>query len=500
MANAKRWLILAIVSSALFLIVIDMTVLYTALPTLTRELSANASEKLWIVNAYPLVMAGLLPSMGVLGDRLGHKKLFNLGLAVFGVASLIAAFSPVPALLIAARVLLAVGAAMMMPATLSIIRLTFTDEKERMLAIGIWASVSSGGAGLGPLVGGFLLEHFYWGSVFLINIPVVIVALIASMLIVPHTKAAARRKWDFASSALVMLGLAGVLYAVKEIAKPNGSIAIAVPTAVVGIIALIVFAKRQKKSSAPLIDFSLFRNKRFGAGAITALLSSFALIGLEYVLTQRLQLVMELSPLQAGLLILPLPIAAFLAGPLMGSLLHRMELIKVLLLSLLLAGSGMAAYLLLFDSGRIWQVVCMIVIGFGLGAGMSSASSAIMNQAPAEKAGMAASIEEVSFELGGAVGIAVLGSLASFAYTASLSLPESLRGVQGATDSLDGALGAAESLPQASGELLVQLAKEAFEQSFSAVLASGAVVLIGAALVLMRIGRKASASAKNAHS
>lgn len=492
MANAKRWLILAIVSSALFLIVIDMTVLYTALPTLTRELSANASEKLWIVNAYPLVMAGLLPSMGVLGDRLGHKRLFNLGLVVFGAASLVAAFSPVPTLLIAARVLLAVGAAMMMPATLSIIRLTFTDEKERMLAIGIWASVSSGGAGLGPLVGGFLLEHFYWGSVFLINIPVVIVALIASIFIVPHAKAAARGKWDFASSILVMLGLAGVLYAVKEVAKPNGSIAIAVLTAVVGVIALIVFAKRQKKSSAPLIDFGLFRNKRFSAGAVTALLSSFALIGLEYVLTQRLQLVMELSPLQAGLFILPLPIAAFLAGPLMGSLLHRMELIKVLLLSLLLAGTGMAAYLLLFDAGRIWQIICMIVIGFGLGAGMSSASGAIMNQAPAEKAGMAASIEEVSFELGGAVGIAVLGSLASFAYTASLALPDTLRDVQGAADSLDGALVAAESLPQASGELLIRLAKEAFEQSFSVVLASGAAVLILAGLVLTRTARKAS--------
>lgn len=492
MAHAKRWLILAIVSSALFLIVIDMTVLYTALPTLTKELSANASEKLWIVNAYPLVMAGLLPSMGVLGDRLGHKRLFNLGLVVFGAASLIAALSPVPLILIAARVLLAVGAAMMMPATLSIIRLTFTDEKQRMLAIGIWASVSSGGAGLGPLVGGFLLEHFYWGSVFLINIPVVIVALIASILFVPRTKSAARRKWDFASSALIMLGLTGVLYAVKEIAKPDGSIAVAVLAAVVGAVALMIFAKRQKTSSAPLIDFSLFRNGRFSAGAITALLASFALIGLEYVLTQRLQLVMELSPLQAGLFILPLPIAAFLAGPLMGSLLHRMELIQVLLLSLLLAGSGMAAYLLLFDSGRIWQVVCMIVIGFGLGAGMSSASSAIMNQAPAEKAGMAASIEEVSFELGGAIGIAVLGSLASFAYTASLSLPDTLRGVQGATDSLDGALIAAESLPQAGGELLVRLAKEAFEQSFSVVLASGAVVLIGAALILTRIGRKTS--------
>ncbi|MFA5538530.1 MAG: MFS transporter, partial [Gemmobacter sp.] len=167
----NRWLVLAIVSSALFLIVIDMTVLYTALPRLTLDLDATASEKLWIVNAYPLVVAGLLPGLGTLGDRLGHKRLFMAGLVVFGAASLAAAFSPSPAALIAARVALAVGAAMMMPATLSIIRLTFTDEAERAFAIGIWAAVASGGAALGPVIGGLLLEWFWWGSVFLINVP-----------------------------------------------------------------------------------------------------------------------------------------------------------------------------------------------------------------------------------------------------------------------------------------------------------------------------------------
>lgn len=186
MTSRNRWLVLAIVSSALFLIVIDMTVLYTALPRLTHDLGATASEKLWIVNAYPLVVAGLLPGLGTLGDRLGHRRLFMAGLAVFGMASLFAAYAPSPSVLIATRVLLAVGAAMMMPATLSIIRLTFTDEDERAFAIGVWAAVASGGAALGPVVGGLLLEYFWWGSVFLINVPVVAVAFALAAALLPR--------------------------------------------------------------------------------------------------------------------------------------------------------------------------------------------------------------------------------------------------------------------------------------------------------------------------
>ena len=187
-AAPGRWLVLAIVSSALLLIVIDMTVLYTALPRLTHDLGVSASAKLWIVNIYALVVSGLLPGMGTLGDRLGHKRLFMAGLAVFGLASLAAAYSPSAGWLIAARTLLAVGAAMMMPATLSILRLTFTDERERAIAIGVWASVASGGAAFGPVLGGVLLEHFWWGSVFLINLPIVLLALPLAWRLVPASR------------------------------------------------------------------------------------------------------------------------------------------------------------------------------------------------------------------------------------------------------------------------------------------------------------------------
>ena len=219
MATGNRWLVLAIVSSALFLIVVDMTVLYTALPRLTHDLAASASQKLWIVNAYPLVVAGLLPGLGTLGDRLGHRSLFLAGLVVFGIASLSAAYSPTPEALIGSRVLLAVGAAMMMPATLSIIRLTFTDDDERSFAIGIWAAVASGGAAFGPVIGGVMLEYFWWGSVFLINVPVVAAAFVLGYLIVPARRGDASRKWDIVASAQIMVGLIALAFAIKEVGR-----------------------------------------------------------------------------------------------------------------------------------------------------------------------------------------------------------------------------------------------------------------------------------------
>src|SRR5215475_1577936 len=217
-SRAGRWAILAIVSSAVFLIVVDMTVLHTALPTLTRDLGASASEKLWIINTYSLVVAGLLPGCGTLADKIGHKRMLVIGLCLFGLASLAAAYSPSPVALIGARALLAVGAASMMPATLSIIRLTFSDEKECALAIGLWSAVASGGSAIGPLIGGGLLEYFWWGSVFLVNVPVVVVALVAALALIPSDAGRSGTSWDLQGSLLILIGLVGLAYAIDEIA------------------------------------------------------------------------------------------------------------------------------------------------------------------------------------------------------------------------------------------------------------------------------------------
>lgn len=480
----SRWLILTIVSSALFLIVIDMTVLYTALPRLTHDLGATATEKLWIVNAYPLVVAGLLPGLGGLGDRFGHKHMFMSGLAVFGIASLAAAFSQTPSLLIAARVGLAVGAAMMMPATLSLIRLTFTDEKERAFAIGIWAAVASGGAALGPVVGGLLLEWFWWGSVFLINVPIVLFALTAGALLLVNKRPAHAHPFDLIGSVQVMVGLVGLVYAIKEASKRDPSWQVAGIVFLIATGVMIAFVRRQRASKSPLIDFSLFSNATFTSGVVAALVASAALIGVELVFSQRLQLVLGLSPLQAGLMILPIPAASFLAGPLTGLALPRLGATTTLASSMALSGLALIAYLLTYQGPSWLWLSALAVMGFGVGAAMTAASGVIMMSASEERAGMAASIQEVSFELGGALGIAILGSLMTALYTRAMIIPEGLAIT--VADSLDEALLIAERLDPAAAANLTALARAAFDEAFVGVIALAAVLVSCAAIGIWR--------------
>ncbi|CAI1596360.1 MULTISPECIES: MFS transporter [Serratia] len=487
----NRWLILAMISSALFLIIIDMTVLYTALPRLTLALDASASQKLWIVNAYPLVVAGLLPGAGMLSDRIGHKRLFIAGLPVFAVASLCAAFSPSAEWLIAARVFLAVGAAMMMPATLSIVRHVFTDERERALAIGIWAAVASGGAAIGPVVGGVLLEYFWWGSVFLINVPVVMVVLPLAWRLIPHCGGENKRPYDIIGSVQIMAGLVGCIYALKELSKATPSFTALTVSAAIGIFSLWLFVRRQRQARYPMIDFSLFQNRLFAGGVGVALISMIALVGVELVLTQRLQLVLELSPLQAALFILPIPVASALAGPLAGLMLPRYGERSMIFGGLLLTGLGIGGLALLYQSSLVLQLVCLFIAGFGLGGVITAASTAIMLNAPEEKSGMAASIEDVSYELGGVLGITLLGGLMTAIYSHSLALPGSLPVSEVAYDSIDEALRLASTLAADQAQQLKQLARLAFDRAFIVVLITAALLMVlGAGVAKMALRKE----------
>jgi DHA2 family multidrug resistance protein-like MFS transporter len=484
----NRWLILAMISSALFLIIIDMTVLYTALPRLTLALDASASQKLWIVNAYPLVVAGLLPGVGMLSDRIGHKRLFIAGLPVFAVASLCAAFSPSAEWLIAARVFLAVGAAMMMPATLSIVRHVFTDERERALAIGIWAAVASGGAAIGPVVGGVLLEYFWWGSVFLINVPVVLAVLPFAWRLIPHCGGENKSPYDIIGSVQIMAGLVGCIYALKELSKAAPSFTALAIAAAIGVVSLWLFVRRQRRARYPMIDFSLFQNRLFAGGVGVALVSMIALVGVELVLTQRLQLVLELSPLQAALFILPIPLASALAGPLTGLLLPRFGERSMILGGFILTGLGIAGLALLYQSSLVLQLICLFIAGFGLGGVITAASTAIMLNAPEEKSGMAASIEDVSYELGGVLGITLLGGLMTAIYSHSLALPDSLPVSDIAYDSIDEALRLAANLAADQAEQLKQLARLAFDRAFIVVLIAAATLMaLGAGVAKMAL-------------
>jgi len=489
-----RWIILALISCALFLIVIDMTVLYTALPRLTHDLGASASEKLWIINAYSLVVAGLLPGCGTLGDRLGPRPLFLGGMVVFGIASVIAAFAPSPAVLIGARVLLAIGGAMMMPATLAILRNIFEEEHEQALAIGIWSAVASGGAALGPIIGGVLLEHFWWGSVFLINVPIIVVILPLTLYFIPSGGGQPDKAWDLLGSLQVMIGLVGVTYAIKEMAKRQSSWAAVALALLTGLFFIILFVRRQRRAPQPLIDFSLFRDYRFAAGVITALVGSIAMIGMQLLLSQRLQLVQEFSPLHAGLFMLPIPLAAFIVGPVAGWLLPRLGSGRIMGFSLFLAGVSMAGLALCIRAPDWSQLVFLALLGMSSGASMTAASSAIMLNAPAERAGMAASIEEVSYELGGAFGVALMGSLLSFTYTASLVMPNGIDLPAVVFDSLDEALLVAEELTPAAAAALIEAGRNAFDAAYAMVLGMATILLLLAAVAVKTMtGRRARA-------
>lgn len=480
--GARRWLVLAIVSVALLLIVIDMTVLYTALPRLTHDLAATASAKLWIVNAYALVVSGLLLGMGTLGDRLGHKQLFLAGLVVFGVASLAAAFAPSADVLIVARGFLGVGAAMMMPATLSLIRLTFADPHEQALAIGIWASVASGGAAFGPIVGGALLEHFWWGSVFLINVPIVLIALPIAWWMIPKSRATSTQPWDWFGSLLFMIGLIGVTYAIKSLGQMSPdwtAVAIAV---VVGAAFLWAFVRRQQRSAHPLLDFTLFRNPVFAGAVAAALVAAASMIGMQLVFSQRLQLVMGYSPLEAGLANIPLSLAAFVAGPIAGRMLPRLGSARMLSMALTTSAVGMAGYLFLRDTGFTLSALSLAILGLGVGATMTAASSTIMQSAPPERAGMAASVEEVSYELGGALGVTFMGSLLTFVYGRAMDVPQVATLPDAVRDSLDEAQLVAEHLPPEMANALTTLSNAAFNHGFDAVIGAGALLLFATAI------------------
>lgn len=482
----NRWLILALISSALFLIVIDMTVLYTALPRLTQALDATASEKLWIVNAYPLVVAGLLPGAGMLSDRIGHKKLFITGLPVFAVASLCAAFSINAEGLIASRAFLAVGAAMMMPATLSIVRHVFTEPGERALAIGIWSAVISGGAAIGPIVGGLLLEYFWWGSVFLINVPIVMIVLPFAWWSIPHCGGENTRPYDVTGSMQIMIGLVGIIYALKELSKTQPSLLALAVAGALGILFLTLFIRRQRRSEFPMLDFSLFRNRLFASGVAVAMLTMVALVGIELVLSQRLQLVSGLTPLQAGLFIMPIPLASALAGPLAGLLLPRWGERRVILGGFLLTTLAIAGLALSYQTAPVWQLGWLFIAGFGLGGAVTAASTAIMLNAPEEKSGMAASIETVSYELGGVLGITLLGGLMTAMYSHSLHLPADITVSDLAYDSLDEALRLATALGKESADKLIALARAAFDRAFLGVLTTAGLLMAlgGGALTL----------------
>ncbi|PZG19185.1 MFS transporter, partial [Spongiactinospora gelatinilytica] len=303
----RKWAVLAVMCASLFLVGIDLTVLHVALPTLAEELMPGASALLWIVDVYSLTVAALLVTCGTLGDRFGRKRMVLAGFAVFGTASALAAVSGTTAQLIGARVLLGVGAAMIMASTVAIIRWVFTDGRERMVAIGVWTAAHSAGAAVGPILGGALVERWWWGAVFLINVPIVGVALLAGAWLIPESRDPAPRRWNAADAVISIAGLGLAVYAVKQAGEhPSPMAAI---TGAAGLALLAAFVRRQRRSANPLLDVSLFADRRFTAATVCVLACFGCYTALLFFLTQSFQLAGGLGPFQAGLALTPLAVA-----------------------------------------------------------------------------------------------------------------------------------------------------------------------------------------------
>lgn len=414
----QRWTFLAIISAALFLVGADNSILYTALPELRDQLGTTPLEGLWIINAYPLVLSGLILGTGTLGDRIGHRLMFLIGVAVFGLGSLMAAFSPSAWLLIAARGLLGVGAATMMPSSLALVRITFTNIRERNLAIAVWMSVAVVGAATGPVLGGLLLEFFWWGSVFLINVPIAFFTVVATIAIAPPNIANPHKKWDLVSSIWAMLAMVGMVTAIKELANPNRAAWLLIAATVVGLIGLLLFIFRQRVLEQPLLDAQIFRNRIFTGGVLTASIMMFIIAGIELMTTQRFQTAGGFTPLEAGALVATVAVPSIPAALLGGAFLHRIGFIPLISggFTLMTLGIGLAWWTFRFDS-MVPFIASLLLVGVGSGLASSVASTAILGAAPLDKAGMASSVESVSYEFGTLVSVAVFGSLLPFFYS-----------------------------------------------------------------------------------
>jgi DHA2 family multidrug resistance protein-like MFS transporter len=477
-----RWLALAVLVLAVLLVAVDATVLGLATPFLSEDLEPTGTQLLWIGDVYSFVIAGLLVSMGSLGDRIGRKKLLLTGAAAFGAVSVLNAYATSPEMMIAARALLGVAGATLMPSTLALIRNLFHDPRERSFAIGIWGAMASAGAAVGPVVGGFLLEHFWWGSVFLINLPVMVVLVLVGIKYIPESKNPAPGPWDLLSVALSLIGMIGVVYAIKEIAAhgPSADMAVA---AVIGAGALTWFVRRQLRLDAPLLDMRLFHHKGFSGAVLADLLTILGLSGLVFFLSQFLQLVQGRSPLEAGLAELPAAIGAVTAGLIAGNVARRFSVRSVVAGGLAAVGLALAVLTLLDRStGYPMLGASLLVVGVGAGFAFTVTADVILSSVPREQAGAASAVSETAYELGAALGIALLGSIVTGVYSDFVSPPGVPADTSAAAhDSLGGAVEVSAGLPDETATALVTAAQDAFVEGLRIAAGVGAAVLLATA-------------------
>ncbi len=451
-SKARRWGTLAVLTASLLVITMDMTILNIAIPDLTEHLRPSADQVLWIVDSYSLVLAGLLVTCTALADRWGRKRMLLIGYTIFGGTSLLVLWATNAEAVIALRVLLGVGGAMIMPTTLSLIRVVFKDPRERTTALGIWAAASSLGAAFGPLIGGALLERFSWQSAFLINVPLMVVALVAGIFVLPESKLANPGRIDPLGVVLSLAGMTLFIWSVKEFAVGASLANTTAWVALLASLALLAwFAVRCLRSDAPLLDLRLFRSRPFSAGIIGALGSSFAMGSALLLLAQWMQLVDGATPVETGMRLFPAAIGGAISA-LLAPVLARWTSPRAVLAGGI-ASAGLGMILIGVQPGTLSTLTVLIAItlvGVGTGA-LAIGSALIMSGSPEERAGSAAALEETAYELGSVLGVAILGSVAALWYRANFTgfvwpgTPDPAA-VADAESSLGGAIAVAQKL------------------------------------------------------
>jgi len=508
-ATRREWIGLAVLTLAALVYAMDLTVLNLAIPRISAELRPTSAQLLWIIDIYGFLVAGLLITMGTLGDRIGRRKLLLGGAAGFALASLLAAFSTSSEMLIASRAIMGIAGATIAPSTLSLIFTMFLDPKQRSTAIGVWIAAYSAGGAIGPVLGGVLLEFFWWGSVFLIGVPVMGLLLILGPRTLPEYKDPNARRLDLVSAAMSLLAILGVVYGLKQIAQ-DGISALPVLSIVAGLLLGYAFVRRQLGLTSPIIDISLFRNRAFSASLGSYLLGIFVVVGYFLFISQYLQLVLGLTPLVAAFWSLPSAVGFVVGSTVAPKIIHRFRPSVIMGAGMAIAAVGTAMLIGLSVGGGIGSLILIaaasVVISLGLAPVITLATELIVGSAPPEQAGAATGISETSGELGGALGIAILGSIGTALYRAEVAdaLPAGIPAdvADAARDTLGGALGIAETLPGELAATVVAAAQTAFVDALhlvAAVAAIGAVATaIAAAVALWTVPARSEPPAEEA--
>jgi MFS transporter, DHA2 family, multidrug resistance protein len=492
-SNARKWGTFAIAGLLAVVPNIDLTALNLAVPHLMRDLHPSAIQILWISDVYAFALAALLITMGGIGDRIGHKKLLLIGTAVFGAASALNAYAASAEQLIATRALLGVAGATLMPSSLSLIRRVFTDPKERTMAIGLFSGIGGLAIGLGPVLGGALLDHFWWGSVFLINVPIMLLVLGAGVIVLPEARNPHPGRLDLISVPLSVTGVLGLVYAIKEAAQGGAGQTQVGVAALIGAAGLGLFLWRQARSADPLIDLRLFRRVAFSGSIGTNMFAMFALVAQSLIFSLYFQLVLGWSPLKAGLGGLPGALGAMVGGAALAPpLINVLGRARVVAGGLATSAAASTLYLMIGTDSAYWiMVVPMVLSGLGMGVALTVTADTVLASVPKQRSGAASAISETATELGAALGTAVLGSVLNAVYRDRLDLPAGLpAGAEhGLRDSLGAALEIATALPTRLAAQVIDGARHAYVDGMHAALlcsAGFAAVVAVAALVTLR--------------